>query len=548
MAQRDIHHPCVIAWSLGNESGAGINHEAAASGLRAFDQSRPLHYEGAIRKNWTAGQSLTDIVAPMYPEISAILSYAKSKKADRPLIMCEYSHAMGNSNGTLKEYWDAIHSTPGLQGGFIWEFWDHGIDQYLPGGGKRSAYGGDFGEERHDGNFVCDGLFFPDRSPKPALYEFKELASPVIFESKSPTAGKVSIFNKNFFTTLDKYSLHFEITINGDLIDSGPVTLPEIAPRKRGLVTIKSKHLAKSNTSGEKILTLFLCLKETTAWAQQGYEIAYGQFPLPSTALTKPKVLSQSPSDFITDSGDLILGYQEQPETLTLWRAPTDNDLIGHIATRWDEWGLRELIKVDSEVKHEKNRSIIKQRLETSTGFPIAFTRVIESVEGGVKVSINVKIPQALKDIARVGTTFELGSDLNQVTWFGAGRHESAADRKLGRVHRWRATVDELHTDYIKPQESGSRADVRWLSIANESARSVMIYLDKPRFVTVSPYRSSDLADTSHNVDLIRSGRTVVTIDAATRGVGTASCGPDTLDKYIIKPGVFSWGYTYLWK
>ena len=548
MAQRDIHHPSVIAWSLGNESGAGINHEAAAAALRAFDQSRPLHYEGATRKNWLAGHSLTDILAPMYPEISAILSYAKSKKADRPLIMCEYSHAMGNSNGTLKEYWDAIHSTPGLQGGFIWEFWDHGIDQNLPDGKKRSAYGGDFGEERHDGNFVCDGLFFPDRSPKPALYEFKELASPVVFESKSPTSGKVSIFNKNFFTNLDKYSLYFEVTVNGDLVDSGPVDLPKIAPRKRGLVTVKSKHLGKSQIPGEKFLTLFLCLKEATAWAQQGYEISYGQFPLPSTTLAKLRIINQSPADFITDSGELILAHQEVPEALTLWRAPTDNDLIGHIATRWDEWGLKDLVKVDSEVIHEKTRSTIKEALETSTGFPIAFTRVIELVEGGVKVSIKVKIPPALKDIARVGTSFELSSDLNQVTWFGAGRHESAVDRKLARVHRWRANVDELHTDYIKPQESGSRADVRWFSIANNSGQSVMIYLDKPRFVTLSPYRSKTLADTSHNVDLVKSGKTVVTIDAIARGVGSASCGPDTLDKYIIKPGVFTWGYTYIWK
>jgi beta-galactosidase len=150
MIQRDIHHPSVILWSLGNESGAGLNHRAAASYARSFDPTRPLHYEGAIRGNWTKNHDLTDVVCPMYPEISAIVSFAKSKKADRPLIMCEYAHAMGNGSGTLSEYWEAIHNTKGLQGGFIWEMWDHGLNQRLEDGSIRSAYGGDFGETRHD--------------------------------------------------------------------------------------------------------------------------------------------------------------------------------------------------------------------------------------------------------------------------------------------------------------------------------------------------------------------------------------------------------------
>jgi beta-galactosidase len=180
MVQRDIHHPSVVMWSLGNESGAGTNHEAAAAYARSFDPSRPLHYEGGIRGNWMGSHSLTDVIVPMYPTVNAIKEYAKSPKADRPLIMCEYSHAMGNSNGTLAEYWEAIESTRGLQGGFIWEMWDHGPVQTLADGTKRNAYGGDYGEEKHDGNFCCDGMVFPDRTPKPAMHEFKALAAPVV--------------------------------------------------------------------------------------------------------------------------------------------------------------------------------------------------------------------------------------------------------------------------------------------------------------------------------------------------------------------------------
>ena len=175
MAERDKNHPSVILWSLGNESGYGANHEAAAAWLRRYDPSRPLHYEGAIRFDWTSDQGVSDLTCPMYPEIDAIVEHARSGRQRHPLIMCEYSHAMGNSNGTLAEYWDAIESNPGLQGGFIWEWWDHGLVQELPDGTTRWAYGGDFGETPHDGNFVADGLNWPDRRPKPAMWEAQAL-------------------------------------------------------------------------------------------------------------------------------------------------------------------------------------------------------------------------------------------------------------------------------------------------------------------------------------------------------------------------------------
>lgn len=544
LAQRDIHHPSVVAWSLGNESGSGLNHEAAAAYLRSFDDSRPLHYEGAIRRNWTLGQSQSDIVCPMYPEVAAILSYAKSKKSDRPLIMCEYSHAMGNSNGTLKEYWDAIHSTPGLQGGFIWEFWDHGIDQFLPDGSKRSAYGGDFGEERHDGNFVCDGLFFPDRSPKPALHEFKYLAAPVSFTSTSP--GKITIFNKNFFASLEGYSLHFEITVDGDLVDSGTIPLKKIGPRSKSSIQVRSAKLNDKSIAGERFLTLSLRLRETTPWAQIGHEVAWEQFPLPSKARAKAKPIASSTSEFVTDDGKLLLPFMDEAPRLTLWRAPTDNDVIGHIATKWNQWGLRDLTIVDCVIRDSGKKTTITENIVTSTGIKLSHARLVESIAGGVRVTETVKLPKVLDDVARVGVTFALSKELHEVTWFGAGRHESAPDRKIGRVHRWRSSIKELHTDYIKPQESGARADVRWFAFTHGIGRGPLIELDRPRFVTISPYTSFELADASHNVDLKESGGVQVTIDAVQRGVGTASCGPDTLPKYRIKSGTYTWSWDYL--
>ncbi|MGZ6273773.1 MAG: glycoside hydrolase family 2 TIM barrel-domain containing protein, partial [Candidatus Limnocylindrales bacterium] len=179
LVRRDKNHVSVIVWSLGNESGHGANHDAEAGYIRRYDPSRPLHYEGAIRWDWSSDQRVSDITCPMYPPISAIVAHATSGRQRHPLIMCEYSHAMGNSNGTLAEYWEAIEATDGLQGGFIWEWWDHGLVQRLPDGTTRWTYGGDFGDKPNDGNFCLDGVVWPDRRPKPALFEHRQIAAPV---------------------------------------------------------------------------------------------------------------------------------------------------------------------------------------------------------------------------------------------------------------------------------------------------------------------------------------------------------------------------------
>ena len=305
-----------------------MNHRAAAQYARFFDPTRPLHYEGAIRGNWTINHDLTDVVCPMYPEISAIISYAKSKKALRPLIMCEFSHAMGNSNGTLKEYWDAVHSLRGLQGGFIWEMWDHGLNQRLEDGTIRSAYGGDYGETKHDGNFVCDGMFFPDRSPKPALQEFKAIASPVRISARNVKTGRFEIFNKQFFNDLRDFKLRYEVTVNGKVAQVGDVKLPRLKARKSAPLTISAKSLKAGQGAGERFINFTLEYASSKPWAHLGSEIASFQFALASKALTKAKTLKGTNVHVSTD-GQILLPSCEVAPQLTLWRAPTDNDLIG---------------------------------------------------------------------------------------------------------------------------------------------------------------------------------------------------------------------------
>ena len=543
MIQRDIHHASVILWSLGNESGSGINHRAAAAYARSFDPTRPLHYEGAIRGNWTTGHDITDVVVPMYPDISAIISYAKSKKADRPLIMCEYSHAMGNSNGTLSEYWQAIHSLPALQGGFIWEMWDHGLDQRLEDGSIRSAYGGDFGEAKHDGNFCCDGMFFPDRSPKPALSEFKYIASPIEIKAKNFKSGRFEIFNKNFFVNLSDYKLKYEVTVNGKASSSGEVKLGLVKPRQSKPFTLPAQVLKGDGSVGERFINFSLTLASSKPWAHIGHEVTWEQIALVSKPLPKIKS-AKSKMQYVNSQGQIQVPFGQIAPALTLWRAPTDNDLIGHISQRWDEWGVRKLELESSKVVRTSTNTKITNLWRSQSGVAIKHIQLVESVDSGFRVSETVTLPKELNDLARVGINFEVDGALNNFTYFGIGPNETAPDRKIGKVHRYSSTVEQQYVPYVKPQENGGHIGMRWFSLTNQSGHGLYFQLDKPRMVTVTPMRSEDLANATHNVFVNPCGNTVITIDGAHRGIGTASCGPDTLAKYLIKPGTYKWSWS----
>ncbi|HEU4571845.1 MAG TPA: glycoside hydrolase family 2 TIM barrel-domain containing protein [Candidatus Limnocylindrales bacterium] len=540
MVTRDRRHPSVIAWSLGNESGHGANHDAAAGWARRADPSRPLHYEGAIRYDWLGDQRVTDITCPMYPPISAIVAYATSGRQQHPLIMCEYSHAMGNSNGTLGEYWEAIEATPGLQGGFIWEWRDHGLEQRLPDGSIRWAYGGDFGDEPNDGTFVTDGVTFPDRSPKPGLWELKQIAAPLRLVSGADDArrGVVVVENRAFFRDSSWISAAWAVEVDGVAVAGGDLPLPVIAAGDRAEVTVPGFELPGGG-GREVRLTLHFTAREATQWAPAGHDLGWVQVELEPGK----SALGDGPwtGDVALDAdGRLRHPAFGAPPELTLWRAPTDNDRIGGMAGRWAEWGVATLTRTLEAIERGRDETVVRSTWRTASGIAIPHeARLARDPSGRLLVRERVSIPAELPDLPRVGTVLTLAAGHETLTWFGTGPHETYPDRaRGGRVARWTSTVTDQLVPYVRPQENGGHAGVRWLEITG-----LRIELDEPRQVSALHVTAADLDVATHDVEVRQRPGTFVTIDAVHRGVGTASCGPDTLPQYLVPTGVHEWAY-----
>ena len=558
LAMRDKNHASIIAWSLGNESGYGANHDAAAGWLRRYDPSRPLHYEGAINFDWTSDQGVSDITCPMYPQIAAIVEHARNGTQRHPLIMCEYSHAMGNSNGTLAEYWAAIESTPGLQGGFIWEFWDHGLVQRLPDGTTRWTYGGDWGDVPNDGNFCLDGLVFPDRSPKPAMWEHRHLAALVRLAGE-PAAlrhGRIEIHNRQDFRDLSWLRARWELTADGEPVADGEVELPATAPGGHAVVDLEGWRLP-DGPAGELFLTVRFRTAAGGSWAPADFEVCAIQLPVPlevepaGDVATPVEGRAAAPAAPGVDAeGRFEHPLLATPPSLALWRAPTDNDRIGGWGTRWVAAGLDRLERrVAGIERSEADGSVaVRWDVRTGAGLDIAHTQTYRPLAGGgVRVDEEVVIPAELTDLARVGTVFETVAGLEQLTWFGSGPHETYPDRKAsGLVGRWHDTVSGHITPYVRPQETGGRADTRWLTLGDGAGRGLRLVLDRPRQVSVGHHRAADLAAATHDVELVPQPGTIVHLDAAHRGLGTASCGPDTLPEYLVGPGTYRWSWSLL--
>jgi beta-galactosidase len=560
MVERDKNHPSVILWSLGNESGYGASHDAAAGWVRHRDPSRPLHYEGAIRRNWSGGRSATDIVCPMYPEVAAIEAHAMRDDDPRPIIMCEYSHAMGNSNGGLADYYAAFDRHPALQGGFVWEWIDHGIRQVAPNGREYWAYGGDFGEVRHDANFCADGIVWPDRTPHPALNEFKFLSQPIRVEALG--GDRFRIRNQHFFANLDRYRGEWELTADGERRAGGALPALRVAPRQTRDVSLKLPA-----GEGERTIIFRFFLREATEWAPAGHEVAWQQLRLRSTRPrrtragavrpTREGVLEAGGTRAVVDLETGVLGELSAEgrnvlvagPRLQLWRAPTDNDGLrlvdekSHLGVlpRWLELGLDRL-----ELSLE-SCSVGRTGIEVVHRAPGVVThrhayRLLES--GELAVENLVELAPGVTDVPRIGVGLALAPGLERLSWYGRGPWENYSDRLVSAiVGRFESTVTDQYVPYILPQEHGLHCDTRWLTLTGAGGYGLRVEGQPSIGFSASHLTAADLYRARHTSDLEPRPEVYLNLDHGQRGLGTASCGPDTAERYrLLEP---SYRFTY---
>lgn len=581
MVIRDQNHPCIFAWSLGNESGYGPNHDAAAGWVRFYDPTRLLHYEGITRGE--IGQTRTQYIAnrglpasdffpPMYPEIEDLVRFAKEVNDPRPCIPCEYSHAMGNSNGSLQEYWDAFKNTPGLQGGFIWDWIDQGLllhsekrmkhkkweypedpDRALaeckqPGGKWFWGYGGDFDEAYHDVNFCINGLVWPDRTPHPALFELKKLIQPVSVTAENLESGTLRIYNEYDFSDLSGLTADWELLADGQNIAEGNLPLPKILPGKNATVTVPYKPPNPTGTQ-ELHLTIRFKTKEKTCWCDAGHLVAWEQFEINYERSAPPQSV---PLTVDIQNDRLLVLHEETPVIdgfdLNLWRACIDNDGIREWSNQdqkpmgqWDIAGLSSLQVVHSDVSQDKETFIRMQQYAGSDPDKIiTVQQQISPVPTGLHITCKITYPEGLPSPARIGLVASLPAGFENLEWFGKGPHETYIDRCAGApVGHYESTVSEQYVPYILPQEHGNHIETRWMEL-NNSRLAVRITGGSLFEFSASHFTAEDLFRARHTADLKPRKETLLTLDAIQRGLGSGSCGPQTRPAYCIQPGTYA--------
>ncbi len=587
MVRRDENHPSVIAWSLGNESGHGAAHGAMAGWTRRYDPSRPLHYEGALefRLDRPPSRLTTDLICPMYAPVDAIVEWARRGEDDRPLILCEYSHAMGNSNGSLLEYFEAFRSHEGLQGGFVWDWKDQGLRRE-PGEGVAQgssphpawSYGGDFGDVPNDENFNINGIVWPDGTPKPALFELAKLAQPIRIEAQNLRRGRIRVHNEQDFTDTGWLVGRFELAVDGRVVQRG--RLPRLRIEPGAFEDVELAVAAPEVDHGEEaFLRVQLETARALPWAPKGHVVAWEQLSMPIRVRRRAPTarepvregvrVEEAPESIDVVAGERRYGFDPRSGVLhglahageallaeriapTFWRAPMDNDArsLQHVkepgTPRWVDLALDDVQLAEAEVAVRRRegavRVVSKRRLQV--GAPKARVELRETAtvlpDGTLEWVAAVRVPRELPDLPRVGIVLALVAGFERLHWLGRGPHECYRDRRSGApVGRFATTVAELHVPYVMPQANGNRCDVRWLALEREGGPGLLFAsAAEPFEFEASHHTQAGLAAARHEDELVARPETWLHLDARQRGVGTGACGPDTLPAYRVGPGV----------
>ena len=551
--QRDKNHPCVIMWSLGNEAGTGRNLEKMAEWIRGRDTTRLIHYEGEhdafyadVYSRMYTGPDELDAIGRRREGVTADRRHDKRRRA-LPMILCEYGHAMGNGPGGLADYQALFDKYPRLHGGFIWEWIDHGIRQVTPAGERYFGYGGDFGEPVHDGNFVIDGLVFPDRTPSPGLLEAKAVFAPVRI-TIDPGTRAISVENRHHSAGTGAYRFGWKVEDGGVLVAEGALDLPAVPAACVGRAGFPPALIGSTSRApgAERWLTVTASLAADTSWAAAGHEIAFAQALLGQHAAENPGRPAAAAMTVPSGEGQVAVGcavldgdsgelrrlgpLAVHSASLDFWRAPTDNDAA--VARAWRRAGLDRLQQRIIEVR--RGQGALRTRLRIAPagadyGFLATLTWTAGPRDAGdARLALHVAPDGGWPcPLPKIGLRLVLDAAIEEVTWFGRGPGEAYRDTHLAtRVGRFSAPVSSLATPYVRPQENGNRMHVRSLSLSGRAGQRLDV-TGYPHFdLTVRRWSPELLTAARHTPDLVPDGRTYVHLDAAHHGIGSASCGP----------------------
>lgn len=584
MVMRDRNHPCVVIWSLGNESGLGQAHHLMKKAANELDPTRPIHYEG----DWA--REVSDILSTMYHDHAGCHRIGQAKEpinhightvppekyAPYPYLQCEYVHAMGNGPGGVKEYWEIFESYPNHHGAFVWEWCDHGIQQRTPDGRIWYAYGGDFGEQPHDGNFVCDGLVFPDRTPSPGLLEVGKVYQPVAVKAIDLEKGVLEIRNRYNFRDLSHLTGRWMLIVDDEIVAEQDLTIPAVKPGATARLKLPLRKPARLPDGAKAHLTVEFWPKNKNNEGTSLDPLAWEQFELPWRG-SSPKPLKRWGMDLTVRESSGVLSLLSEPmrlafdtvrgriiswsyegspllvegPQLNFWRATTDNDRGGpnSLAGQWRNAGLHwlqhridgfESIRLDQATHRVIVRSRIAPPVHREKAFYATYTYTVLA-EGDIHLSINIK-PQGEWPVAlpRVGLLCKLPEAMDQVQWMGLGPGEAYVDtRQAVSFGRWSSDVQGLMTDYVFPQENGNRHRCDFVALTRSGGEGLLVVADPKIDFSAHWHTPMDFETARHRHELIRRPFITLNLDHAQNGIGSNSCGPGVLDQYLLKPREF---------
>lgn len=562
MVERDKNHPSIIMWSLGNEAGYGPNHAAMAGWIREMDPTRPVHYEGAQSitgyedtRSVAIDPEWVDVRSRMYQSIPQMVEMANQDEDGRPVVWCEYAHSMGNSTGNLDEFWEAIRREKRLIGGFIWDWMDQALIKTDEEGNEYYAYGGDFGEKIHDGNFNLNGIINVDHTPKPATWEAKKIFQPIevvpVVNPWDPKPHVYDIKNWHHFLDLSRYSASYSITEEGKEILSGNLRLPNIEPGETKRLEFSLPDIPfKSGL--DYYLTFNFKLKNSNKWADQGHEVAWEQFKINNPKsisrvitdkMLRPISVDQKDSLLVINGLNFTLSFDRQSGWMNgltyddlnileselepnFWRPLTDNDERGHrIQERYAPW--KEAVSSaqlhSMEVLTQENQKVI---LRTQHEFTAIESRINlqYTIDGKGKIKVDFELipAETLPELPRVGMQAAMTKQLDQWKWFGRGPHENYSDRNKSAAYG-EYTIDIIRDffHYIKPQESNNRTGVKWANFTNMNGKGFQVESSgEPLSMSAWPYTQQELNDKDHTHELVESDFITLNIDYKQMGVG----------------------------